>query len=92
MASLLVEKTQRTLLDIKLTSKWFGLPRTTLFMFKIVRKSISHFGRYFMNGVHRIMIVIHVAIASMNIKTCFSIAGLVVSRPMPYVLKTKDYV
>ena len=30
VASLLVEKTQRTLLDIKLTSKWFGLPRTTL--------------------------------------------------------------
>ena len=31
VASLLVENTQRTLLDIKLTSKWFGLPRTTLF-------------------------------------------------------------
>ena len=28
VASLLVEKTQRTLLDIELT--WFGLPRTTL--------------------------------------------------------------
>ena len=28
VASLLVENTQRTLLDIKLTSKWFGLPRT----------------------------------------------------------------
>ena len=26
VASLLVENTQRTLLDIKLTSKWFGLP------------------------------------------------------------------
>ena len=31
VASLLVEKTQRTLLDIKLTSKWFSLPRTTLY-------------------------------------------------------------
>ena len=30
VASLLVENTQQTLLDIKLTSKWFGLPRTTL--------------------------------------------------------------
>ena len=30
VASLPVENTQQTLLDIKLTSKWFGLPRTTL--------------------------------------------------------------
>ena len=32
--SLLFENTQRTLLDIKLTSKWFGLPRTTLDLVK----------------------------------------------------------
>ena len=34
VASLLVKKTQRTLLDIKLTSKWFGLPRTTLLRYE----------------------------------------------------------
>ena len=36
VASLLVENTQRTLLDIKLTSKWFGLPRTTLHDISII--------------------------------------------------------
>ena len=31
VASLLVENTQRKLLDIMWTSKWFGLPQTTLY-------------------------------------------------------------
>ena len=34
VASLLVENTQRKLLDIMWTSKWFGLPQTTLLDYK----------------------------------------------------------